>query len=217
MNSNATIFFIVLLAMSLALSVFYFYQLQKKLRLLTEELNKEKKSAALGELCGGFVHEINNPLAVISARVQILQSQFEADKFDKAQITKSIGTIASMADRIVKILKSIKLFVKDSSAELFETTSLNEIILETILLIEMRSAKFSVQVRKVGFELDFIIECQPTQTFQKLWDAMSSCFDAVSAQSEKWIQFELLDEGASVCLKITDSSLSTVKVILFPK
>lgn len=202
-------------------TVFYFYQMQKKMNLLTEELKKAKKMASLGDLCDGLAHEINNPLAVISARAQILQSHFEADKFDKIQIAKSIDTISLMADRIVKILKSVKLFAKipssDPSTDPIETTSLNEIIAETITLIEMRSTKFLVQVRKVGFESDIIIECQPSQVFQALWNVLTSSVDSLTAQSEKWIQLELLDEGANVRLRITSSSLKPPEDLLLPK
>lgn len=222
MNFGSIHFFILFSAICFtAVTFFYFYRMQKKLNLLAAELKKEKKMASLGDLCGGIAHEINNPLAVISARAQILQSHFQADKFDKVQIAKSIDTISLMADRIVKILKSVKLFAKipssNPSTDPFETTSLNEIIVETISLIEMRSTKFSVQVRKVGFESDIIIECQPSQVFQALWNALASSFDSLAAQTEKWIQLELLDEGANMRLKITNSSLNSALVLLLPK
>ncbi len=211
MNSNVIIFIGACGATCIAAAVFYLYQLQKKLNLVNQELKKTKTDLA------GFAHDISNPLAVISARAQILQSQFELDKFDTAQITKSIDTIASMAERIVKILKSIRLFAKDPQSDKLELVSLNDLIDETITLLEMRSTKFSVQIQKIGFESDVIIECSPAQTFQILWKAMNSCIDAVSSNPEKWIKLVLLEDRANIRLEISDSSLKIAQVLTLPK
>ncbi len=188
-------------------------QAQKDLEKQQAKMEYNSKMASLGEMSSGLAHEINNPLAIISARIQILQSQFELDKYEKVQIAKSVETIMSMTMRIAKIIKSLKLFARDSSSDSFESTSLSDIVDETISLCEMRAFKFSAQVEKIGSKANFIIDCLPTQISQVILNALNNSFDAISELPVKWIKLELVDEDTHVRVEITDSGSGIAKDI----
>ena len=79
-------------------------------RLLTdtrEELLKKKSLATVGEMASGAAHEINNPLAIIVGRSQLLASSEEDDKRKK-----TLEAIADQGQVITDIIKELMLFAK---------------------------------------------------------------------------------------------------------
>ena len=180
-------------------------QAQQDLERQNAKLEHNAKMASLGEMSSGLAHEINNPLAVISARAQIMQTQLDANFYDKTQYAKSVETILSMTVRITKIIKSLKLFAKDTSSEVFESASLNEIIEQTIALCEVRVVTQSVEVSKVGLEKNYVLDCLPIQVSQVLLNALNNSFDAIENLSEKWIRVQIIEDGLQLRIEITDS------------
>lgn len=62
-----------------------------------DELARSKAMAALGELAAGAAHEMNNPLAIISGRSQLLTQRLEGDvQAMAAQIVKSSHELSDM-------------------------------------------------------------------------------------------------------------------------
>ncbi len=180
-------------------------QAQQDLEHQNAKLEHNAKMASLGEMSTGLAHEINNPLAVISARAQIMQTQLDADFYDKAQFAKSVETILGMTVRITKIIRSLKLFAKDTSSEVFESASLNEIIEQTIALCEVRVVTQSVEISKVGLEKNYVLDCLPIQVSQVLLNALNNSFDAIHNLSEKWIRVQIIEDGLQLQIEITDS------------
>src|SRR3989344_700052 len=178
---------------------------QKDLELQRTKMEYNAKMASLGEMSSGLAHEINNPLAVISARAQILQGEFESGLFNKDKSIKSVETIMNMTYRISKIIKSLKLFARDTSTDSFEEASLTDIINETVSLCEIRSTKYEAHISKRGLDEDIRVECLPSQISQVLLNAFNNFFDAITTLKEKWIQIEVVDEGSKVRVEITDS------------
>jgi PAS domain S-box-containing protein len=75
-------------------------------RRITEQLRQSEKLAALGELVAGVAHELNNPLAGISAFAQLL---LEEEALDEDQ-RESARLIKREADRAVGVIRDLLLF-----------------------------------------------------------------------------------------------------------
>src|SRR5688572_6698284 len=63
------------------------------------------RMVSIGTLAGGVAHEINNPLATISANLQLL-----ADTYDTSLIEESLRAV----DRIRSIVRGLKAFSRDN-------------------------------------------------------------------------------------------------------
>lgn len=70
-----------------------------------DKLIEAEKMATLGHVTAGLNHEINNPLAVISGHLQLLE--LEQDNLPE-EIMNRIGILMKEVDRISDVLKNLQ-------------------------------------------------------------------------------------------------------------
>jgi PAS domain S-box-containing protein len=109
---------------------------------LENQLLQSARLAAMGELVAGVVHELNNPLTVISATAQLLAMSPDAS------IQHDAETIHRMAGRMAQTINSLLNFSRRDS-EQFISTDLNQLALSAA---EM--SKFTLKKSNVKIEID---------------------------------------------------------------
>lgn len=108
-------------------------------RTLERQLIHTQKMESIGTLAAGIAHEVGNPLASISALVQVAQRS-TSDPF----INEKLGLVKSQVTRISKIIRDLVDFSRPSNYEL-ELTDVNKVIRE------------AVEITKVGTKAKDII------------------------------------------------------------
>jgi signal transduction histidine kinase/CheY-like chemotaxis protein/GAF domain-containing protein len=110
-------------------------------RILEASLVQSEKMAAIGTLAAGFAHEINNPMTVISANVQILSEDIPPERPYYGSV-ELIDRAAKRASRIVRNLLDF------SRSEGFESvpTDVNLSLSEAVSLVETQLLKANVQI-----------------------------------------------------------------------
>ena len=78
-----------------------------------------EKTAALARLAAGIAHELRNPLAVILARVQLLELAMKNGKpLAPGKLEMTLRTVSEQAVRASKIIESLSIFARPRSPEL---------------------------------------------------------------------------------------------------
>ncbi len=94
---------------------------------LEYQIFQTEKLAAIGQLAAGMAHEVNNPLFVISGRLEMIL----AEKRLSAKLKEELNIINTQADRIRKLIDRFLKFSRKTTPKL-EELDINEVI-ESVL------------------------------------------------------------------------------------
>ncbi|WP_167941755.1 HDOD domain-containing protein [Desulfobaculum xiamenense] len=102
----------------------------RNLKRLNAKLVQAERLAAVGQLAAGAAHEINNPLAIIYARTQLLEHK-ETDEKKKRDFQQMLAQI----ERITSILNNLMDFARPAPPRI-EKTSLNDVVTRATALVQ---------------------------------------------------------------------------------
>jgi len=108
---------------------------------LEAQLAQTDKLSSIGLLAAGVAHEINTPLAVISSYAQMLAKQMRGD----ARLGPVLDKITQQSFRAAEIANGLLNFSRTSTTE-FKETNLNQVIRDTLSLLEHQFKTAQVQV-----------------------------------------------------------------------
>lgn len=177
------------------------------------KLETSARLAALGEMAGGVAHEINNPLFVITSRVQLILLGLERDVELERKFKPHLDTVLETCDRIVKIVRGLRNVARDSDNEEFEQTSLRAIIEQAVDLCASRVSQSGTKVEMRLASLNDTIEVRPVQLSQMLLNLLNNAFDAVEGTSSPWICIDAACGENEFEISVTDSGPGIPKAI----
>ena len=164
------------------------------------------KLTSLGEMAGGLAHEINSPLNIIQARASDLQEIAElGSPVEPRNVLKATRSILRTSQRIMSVVRGLRIFARDGRADPFETTSVQAIVDDTLALCRERFAAYGISVEINGLDSDTTIDCQRVQISQVLLNLLNNAFDAVHSMTKKWIRVEVSTAADCLSIAVTDS------------
>jgi len=115
-----------------------------ELRRQRDSLFQTEKLAALGGLAAGIAHEINNPLGIISSRIEVMLIEAEGQDLP-AQLVEDLQVLLRNTQRAARIATSLRSFARGSSSE-HAPVDVNAVVEETVLLMQKLLATDGIQL-----------------------------------------------------------------------
>lgn len=168
---------------------------------LEAHVRQHDRLAALGELVAGVAHELNNPLAGISAFAQLLLEDPLTDEQHE-----SVQMVKREADRASAVIRDLLLFSRRTGSHM-SLLDLNELVKATVRL---RAYHFRTNGVRLDLELDEslpYIHGDNQKLQQVLLQLLGNAEEAIGADGERAVRIRTLQEndGDSVVLEVHDT------------
>ncbi len=201
-----TLLLTVLIALISSISQFN-SRLLREVKNKSRELDVERaksihtaKLASLGEMSAGIAHEINNPLAIITGTLSIL----EKSRSDENKFQERVEKIARATTRIERIVLGLRKFSRSSEESVKKLEDLNMIIQESVLLINAKAKQNFVEI-KIETNGKALVLVDLIEIEQVLVNLLSNGIDAVKNLQEKWVKIVTQETQSEVIVRIFDS------------
>lgn len=171
-------------------------------RKLQAQVIHQEKMAAFGTFAAGIAHEIGNPLAAISAEIQVTMRE----KLEP-HIDESLRLVHGRVEHITAILREL-VDVARRRRDVPSDASVNQVIRDTMRLI-----RHDPRCQDIEFVLELDPEAAPVRVVedrlgQVFLNIMLNAFDAMEDGGELRIRTEAIQDGVSVQFTDTGPGMS---------
>ena len=112
---------------------------------LQNAARQSERLAALGTLAAGIAHEINNPLGIISSRIELMLLEAQSEPLPQPVI-EDLMTVHRHAERVARIAQGLLSFARQSPSER-APVDINRVVDDALVLARG-------QITKVGVTID---------------------------------------------------------------
>jgi PAS domain S-box-containing protein len=199
----------------------YNQKLEQMLEDRTKDLIRTERHAAFSLLIQGIVHNLRNPLTVVSSGAELILLNKEKLENDNVTIPEELKSalesswhnsalIIKSSKKLVKIINSMMAKSKSDNTDEIETVDINEIVNQELEFLDTDS-QFKSRLRKSIYLANdkLMVEIVPSevsQVFQNLvrnaMDALYSTVDAMieiyTGRSDDKVWFSIQDNGPGI-------------------
>jgi len=179
---------------------------EQELEASRAQIVANSRLSALGMMAGGIAHEINNPLGVIHASAENMARMAESGSLQIPAILRNANRISQTADRIAKIVRSLRHIAREGRADEFRQTPVGEIVDETLELCAERFRAHNIRLTVPAVIPAVSVSCREAQICQVLLNLFQNAFDElVEQEGERWVQLDVSLRPGWVVFSVLDS------------
>jgi PAS domain S-box-containing protein len=174
----------------------------------TEALHQADKLASLGTLVAGVVHEMNNPLGIISTRIELMLAEAAHQGLPRSMV-EDLEVIHRHTQRMSRVGQSLLSFARQSPRQT-RPVDLNGIVEDTLLLARKSMADQGVQIATVVDRTLPPLLADGTALQQLLLNLLTNAREAMAGGGEiriqtrraptrpDWVQLVVSDGGPGI-------------------
>jgi len=168
------------------------------------ELVHSSRYAAMGEMASGVAHEINNPLAVISATTTFLKRKVDLETIPL--VKKGLDDIDRTVARIVGIVSNLRSVSKDAKTEVPRDWDINFLFNDVLGVcghkFKQEGIDFKITDLRENRELMFM---RKTQITQVLLNLVTRAYDSVKESESKLISVTIRSMDLNWEIEVMDT------------
>lgn len=178
---------------------------------LERSARQAEKLAALGTLSAGLAHELNNPIGIISSRIELMLQE-AGEHGLPGRVREDLGVLHRHAQRVARIARGLLTFARQSPGD-WKSLDLNHVVEETLLLLERQVTKEGITVRRSLAPDLPPMEGDPNALQQVVLNLLTNARDAMDHGGEirietgsapgrpGWLRLVVADNGPGIPLE----------------
>jgi len=183
-------------------------ELNRRLEQTQADLLRTRSLAAVGEMAAGAAHELNNPLAVIAGRAQLM-----LDSVRDEQTRQALATIREQAQRCSQIVSELMAFAKPKPPQpesVCLQTFLAELRNDWLSRLGLRAEQFVVTLPDEPIH----VWADPDQLKEIFGEILRNAFEAMSRERAELVVNCLRDVSDRVRVSIRDNGRGMSRHVL---
>ena len=172
-----------------------------------EVLYQNEKLAALGTLSAGIAHEMNNPLGIMTTRIEVMLLDAETQQLP-AQVLEDLHVLHRASQRVARIAAGLRSFARQSAGEP-SPIDLNAIVDEALLLMQKPLGAEDIRVLATLDRTLPSLLGDPNALHQVLMNLLTNAREAMAgggeirietarAERPDWIRLRVADTGPGI-------------------
>lgn len=173
-----------------------------------DEMARSSKLVALGTMASGIGHEINNPLTIVRASLDILQSLPPETELANEKVRNTFKKVIAATDRAAEIIAGIRGFSREGSQDPLSTIHVRDWVDNTLSFSRDRFRRhgigLQIQLREDPTR-PLRVKGRMTELSQILLNLLNNSFDAVQGTTAPWVKIEAKPVAGQIEISVTDS------------
>jgi signal transduction histidine kinase len=181
----------------------------EEIKTMSQQLWQAEKLATMGELASSIAHELNNPLATVSLRVESLIAQTTGDDPRR----RELGIIGQEVERMGNLVTNLLQFSRRSQQQI-STVNVCDEIEKTLELIHYHLRKNNIAVAREFKPEGPLIHADRQQLRQLFLNLFTNASDAMPDGGTLTIRVTKRPEEKQICIEIVDTGVGIPPEIL---
>jgi signal transduction histidine kinase len=180
-----------------------------EVKIMTQQLWQAEKLATMGELASSIAHELNNPLATVSLRVESLITQTTGDDPRR----RELEIIGQEVERMGNLVTNLLQFSRRSQQQI-STVNVCDEIEKTLELVHYHLRKHNIAVAREFKPEVPLVHADRQQLRQLFLNLFTNASDAMHDGGTLTIRVAKRPEEKQICIEIADTGVGIPPEIL---
>ena len=178
-------------------------ELEKLLKERSDKLFGQSKYYDLGMMSAGVAHEINNPLAIIQAKItQLLRIYKDTQK--QKELGDGLNQLLFTSERINKTIQGVREFVHQDERMPDTDIEIKDLMEDVLAFCGQRMKNHGISLRFYGLD-HHVVRGHKIQLEQVILNLFNNAFDAIEFLPDKWIEVSVQEVDDKVQIFVKDS------------